>query len=66
MKEQIYRIATLICVIGIIATTGGFEWSMFGIGRWLMQTALFMAGVVVFHNAAERQYRATRRRKAVK
>ena len=63
MKEQFYRFLAIICLIGVIGTTNGFEWSMFGVGRWIMQTALFFAGMVLCHKAAEKS-RRTRRRKA--
>ena len=63
MKEQFYRALTIICCIGLIGTVGGLEHGMFGFIRCLMQSALFMAGMVFFGNAAERQYRAKRRRK---
>lgn len=66
MKEQILRMATIICLIGIIGTVGGLEHHMFGFGRCILQSAMFMAGMVFFGNAAERQYKATRRRKAHK
>ena len=67
MKEQGFRFLAIICLIGIIGTTGGLEWSMFGAGRWLMQTALFFVGMVVCHNTAEALHRTKRRRrKAVK
>ena len=66
MKEQFYRFLAIICLIGVIGTTNGFEWSMFGVGRWIMQTAIFFAGMVAFHKLAEAEHRATRRRKAVK
>ena len=61
MKEQIFRMATIICCIGLIGTVGGLEHGMFGVIRCLMQSAMFMAGMVVFHNAAERQYKAKRK-----
>ena len=65
VKETAYRMATILCVIGIIGTMGGLEWSMFGFGRWAVQTALFFAGMVVFHKFAEAEH-TRRRRKAVK
>ena len=65
MKEQFYRFLAIICLIGVIGTTNGYEWSMFGVGRWLMQTALFMAGMVLCHKAAETARRKRRRNKRV-
>ena len=67
MKEQLFRFLAIICCIGIIAAMGGFEWSMFGLGKWAALTAFFMAGMVVCHNTAEALHRTKRRRrKAVK
>lgn len=64
------KAVTVLSVVGIIGTMGGLEHGMFGIGGWLIRTAVFMflfVGSVVCTGIIEERKRArVRREQAVK
>lgn len=47
----IQKTITVLAVVGVIGTMGGFEWGDYGLGRMLLQSAGFLALMVYSHNA---------------
>lgn len=57
IKENTYRMLTVISFIGLYATMGGIEFETISIGRGIVQAIAFIAAMVIFNKAAERERR---------
>ena len=56
MKDEFYRFMAVMNFVFVLATFGGYEADMFGLGRCLLQMLFFFAVGCVFSILAENEY----------
>ena len=61
VKENTYRMLTVVSFIGLYATMGGIEFETISIGRGIVQAIAFIAAMVMCNKAAEKERRKTKR-----